>query len=98
MRAMIGKKTHTHNAQGGLTIRRVALDIRSRTSSIVKFLMAILFFSSVPVWAEMADEAYQTLISQLRSKQFEEGYKTAKYYADRGSVCPSSYKLEHSTA
>ena len=57
----------------------------------MKSFIAIILFSFfsgifLPVWAEIPDEAYQTLIGQLRSKQFEEGYKTAKYYADRGSI------------
>ena len=85
MRAMIGKKTHTHNAQGGLTIRRVALVIRSRTSSIVKLLIAILIFSfvnsiSVPVWAEIPDEAYQT----LKGREFRGFVKGVLYAGNKG--------------
>jgi hypothetical protein len=34
----------------------------------------------------MPDEEYRALISHLKSGQFEDGYRIAKYYADQGSV------------
>ena len=52
------------------------------------FICLLLLVSSVatPAWAEMPDELYETMIGHLKSKEFEEGYRIAKFYADRGSV------------
>jgi TPR repeat protein len=50
------------------------------------FLVVLLLTVSTIGKAEIPDEEYRTLISHLRSKQFEKGYRIAKHYADGGSI------------